>query len=132
MQVAQFMRDLMVTQRDGKAATFNYTTRGWNLKVFALNVPFTDSVTETVRELELEFKVQQDVSGITTANALKDAVSLFADGIGWGQSIYNNVLAAEAHAVNTGDSLGEAGGFLTPFINAVQVVTANIPGIPGG
>lgn len=83
MYVVQFMRDLMVTQRNGIPATFTYTTRNWQLKVFALNVPFHDSVQETIRELTLNFKIQEDVSGIQIASAIADALSALQDGIGY-------------------------------------------------
>ena len=141
MQVVQFMRDLMVTQRDGNSATFLYTTRNWRLKVYALNVPFLDQVTSTVRELELEFKIQEDVTGITTNNALIDAVTLFADGIGWAQSLYNNIDGAAQSLVNSGDSLGSLGnntssGPVAPTVLKAQAVGTSLAGglqsiIPG-
>jgi hypothetical protein len=82
MYVVQFMRDLMVTQRNGQPATFTYTTRNWNLKVFALNVPFHDEVTATIRELELRFKIQEDVAGTQISSAISDALNALQDGIG--------------------------------------------------
>lgn len=127
MQVVQFMRDLMVTQRDGNPATFTYTTRGWNLKVFALNVPFADDVATTNRELELSFKIQQDVAGVSTNSALADAVALFADGIGWVQSIYNNADSAGLSIVNSlTDQFGPGSllNNLTPTAIAPTILTA--------
>lgn len=108
MQVVQFMRDLMVTQRNGEAATFQYTTRGWNLKVFALNVPFQDEVTATVRELELQFKIQEDVSKVSTKAALADALRLFAADVGFGINGFNNGNGQ----LNSGQ--GAVGGGITP------------------
>jgi hypothetical protein len=90
MQVVQFMRDMMVTQRNGESGTFVYTTRGWHLKVFALNVPFADEVTSTVRELELEFKIQEDVSGLAVRASLTDALRRLSNGVGFYLNGYNN------------------------------------------
>lgn len=91
MQVVQFMRDLMVTQRDGKPATFTYTTRNWNLKVFAKSIPFSDSMTETIRELELTFNVQEDVAGTNISKSISDFLTRLQAGMGWAVSGFNNL-----------------------------------------
>jgi len=107
MRVVQFMRDLMVNQRNGQPATFTYTTRNWNMKVFALNVPFADSVTETVRELELNFKIQEDISGTNIASSISDALSALQESIGWTASGFNNA-DASAQAPNPNANGGVA------------------------
>src|SRR6201988_3305233 len=57
-KVAKFMREIMVVQRNGTPATFEYTTRGWKLNCFIASVPFQDSIEEVVREFEIQCKVQ--------------------------------------------------------------------------
>lgn len=92
MYVVQFMRDLMVTQRDGKPATLTYTTRNWQLKVFAQNVPYHDAVQETIRELTLNFKIQEDISGIQTSASISRALSMLVDGIGFTINDFNTFI----------------------------------------
>ena len=70
MSVVDYLASLMNTQRvpkPGAAApgVFEYTTRGWKLGVYALTVPFQDEVTATTREVELQFKIQEDISGFS-------------------------------------------------------------------
>ncbi|QDH91754.1 hypothetical protein SEA_PHRAPPUCCINO_79 [Mycobacterium phage Phrappuccino] len=89
MQVVNFMRDMINDQRKGDPGTFTYTTRNWRLKVFALSVPFQDTLTATTREIELRFKVQEDVSGVQTSAALSDALARLQDGVGFKKSKYN-------------------------------------------
>ena len=63
MNTVLFLRDLMVDQRNGNTATFEYTTRNWKLNVYAMSIPFQDQVTATTREIEIQFKIQEDVTG---------------------------------------------------------------------
>ena len=107
MYVVQFMRDLMVTQRNGQPATFTYTTRNWKLKVFALDVPFHDSVTETVRELELSFKIQEDVAGTQTSASIASALSVLQDGIGLIAPLFGS---GDINAATVGAGLNNASG----------------------
>lgn len=129
MQIVQFMRDLMVTQRNGQPATFLYTTRGWNLKVFAQNVPFQDEVTATVRELELRFKIQEDVSGLNRSASIADALARLSDGIGWTVSQFNNF--TQGTGANNNNDQGNGGFFGTPTVklqDALQAATQNTAG----
>jgi hypothetical protein len=89
MKVARFMRDMMVDQRNGEPGTFQYTTRGWHLNVYALNIPFQDRVTETTREIELNFKIQEDVSGTLTKQTISTELSRLKDGIGFSHNAFN-------------------------------------------
>ena len=89
MKVARFMRDMMVDQRNGEPGTFQYTTRGWNLSVFALNIPFQDRITETTREIELNFKIQEDVSGTLTRQTISTELSKLRNGIGFSHNALN-------------------------------------------
>lgn len=91
VQIATFMRDLMIAQRNGQTATFEYTSRNWKLKVYAANFPFGDRVDSTTREITLNFKVQEDISGIVSSASIAAALQTYANGIGWQQTQYNTV-----------------------------------------
>ena len=135
MYVVQFMRDLMVTQRNGVPAMFTYTTRGWQLKVFAQNVPFHDAVPETVREMELNFKIQQDVTGAQTSASLSNILNSLQDGIGFYTSIFNNYSSGSGSATNNAAGGGPASALgiqTTPTVTPPTVLTGptNL-GIPG-
>ena len=93
-----FLRDVMIDQRGGEPATFEYTTRGWKLKVYIVSIPFQDAVGEVLREFTIEMKVQEDVSGVMTKNSLSAELRRLSDGVGFKRSKYNDPLK------NTGDS----------------------------
>lgn len=131
MQVIQYMRDMMVTQRDGKAGTFTYTTRRWQLQVFARNVPFFDSVTETIRELQLEFNVQEDVAKTNTSASISDALTALQNGIGWTVSGFNDFAAGSGSAPNNNQGGGLATGN-TPTIQLPQALTTATSSITSG
>lgn len=90
-QVVDFLREMMIEQRKdgGTTAVFSYTTRGWRMKVFALSVPFQDSVTETVREIEIRFKVQEDLTGEMSKLALDTELARLQNGIGFSKTGFN-------------------------------------------
>lgn len=132
MYVVGWMRDLMVTQRNGQAATFKYTTRNWVLKVFALNVPFHDAVTETVRELTLDFKIQQDVSGVQSSQSISDALSALSDGIGWVESVFNNFAAGSGTAPNNAAGGGAATSLQSTFAATLPTAMTGPPAAPLG
>jgi hypothetical protein len=90
MKVCQYFRDLLVEQRKGEPASFRYTTRGWHMNVYAVSIPFQDSVDATVRELTLNFKVQEDVSGIVSGQTLAAELKRVHDGIGFRLGDYNS------------------------------------------
>ena len=87
-----FLRDLLVAQRNPTSppATFEYTTRRWKFNVYGLSIPFKDEVEATVRELELRFKVQEDVSGVVSGAILDVTLAKLQDGIGWTRNQYNS------------------------------------------
>jgi hypothetical protein len=89
MRVVTYIRDLMVSQRNGQPATFEYTTRNWKLNVYAASIPFADQVSATTRELTLNFKVQQDVTGTMSTNTISSALMALTAGIGFSRSQYN-------------------------------------------
>ena len=88
-RVSDFMRDLMIEQRDGTTATFEYTTRGWSMKVYVVNIPFSDEWNAVNKGFTIQFKVQEDVSGIITSNSLSAELARLQDGIGFKKSKYN-------------------------------------------
>ena len=116
-----FLRDLLVSQRDptGVPAVFSYTTRNWVFNVYALNIPFADQLDATVRELELHFKVQEDISGVVSGAILSATLALLQEGVGWTRNKYNSGSAytgtiqgnqdPESGPVGTG-MLGSVGG----------------------
>ena len=89
-RVAKFMRDVMVAQRNGIPATFEYTTRGWKFNAYVTSVPFADAVEEVLREFEIGLKVQEDVSGLMSQNTLQAELRRLQDGIGFSRSKYND------------------------------------------
>lgn len=89
VRIAEFMRNMMVDQRNGQPGLFEYTTRGWRMKVYALNVPFQDRITETTRELELNFRVQEDVTGVISKQTMSAELARLKDGIGFQRSQFN-------------------------------------------
>lgn len=89
-KVAKFMRDVMVVQRNGTPATFEYTTRGWKLNCYVTAVPFADAVEEVLREFEITCKVQEDVSGVMSKNTLDAELRRLQDGINYQRGKYND------------------------------------------
>jgi hypothetical protein len=81
MQVLLYLRNLLSDQRNGQTATFLYTTRNWQLKVYALTIPFQDQVEATTREIELNFKIQEDISGTLSRVTLDAELSRLQDGV---------------------------------------------------
>lgn len=89
--VALFFRDMLFDQREGRGqpGVFRYPNRGWELKVFALNFPFKDSVDDVLREFTMNFKVQEDVSGIVSTSLIEAEMAKLSKGIGWERNEYN-------------------------------------------
>lgn len=88
--ITKFLRDVMIDQRGGEPATFEYTTRGWKLNVFIVSIPFQDDVTQVLREFTIDMKVQEDVSGVMSKNSLGAELRRLQDGIGFKRSKYND------------------------------------------
>lgn len=89
--VAEFFRDMLFNQREGQGepGVFRYPPRGWELKVFALNFPFKDSVDDILKEFTLTFKVQEDVSGVVSSSLIESEMEKLSKGIGWTRNDYN-------------------------------------------
>lgn len=110
-QIINFMRDMINDQRKGDPGRFTYTTRNWDLKVFALSVPFMDTVTATTREIELRFKVQEDVSGVQTSMSLRNELNRLQQGIGFRKSGYNT---SNPMGLNQNPIAGQLSGGMIP------------------
>jgi hypothetical protein len=89
MKITQFMRDMFVDQRAGEPGRFQYTTRGWDLKIYAVSIPFQDRITETTREIELQFKIQEDISGVITQQTVSAELLRIREGIGFSHNQFN-------------------------------------------
>lgn len=90
MQVVTFLRDVLNDQRNGDPATFEYTTRNWKLKVYSLSIPFENEVTAVARELNLQFKIQEDVTGVVSRASLAADLARLQDGVyRVGQNVHN-------------------------------------------
>lgn len=89
-RLAGFMRNIMIRQRGGVPATFEYTTRGWKFNAYVVSVPFADAVEEVLREFEVTLKVQEDVTGVMSRNTLSAELSRLQDGMGFRRSKYND------------------------------------------
>lgn len=87
---AQFFRDMLIDQRNGgEPGVFEYAPRGWKLGVYAMNFPFKDSVTEVRREFTMQFKVQEDISGVITTDSISQEIARLQEGLGWEHNDYN-------------------------------------------
>lgn len=106
-RMAKFLRDVMVDQRDGDPATFEYTTRGWKLHCYLVSIPFNDAVGEVLREFEIQMKVQEDVSRLMSKNSMSIELRRLQDGIGFRRSKYNDPhLTGQQMADQIGDIFG--------------------------
>lgn len=114
--IARFLRDVMINQRNGIPATFEYTTRGWKLNVFIVSIPFEDAVGEVLRTFSIQMKVQEDVSKVMSRNSLRMELSKLQNGIGFQRNAYNDP------TINAAPGDSEQG------FNASSIV-ANIPGL---
>jgi hypothetical protein len=88
--VTNFLKDVMIDQRNGVPATFEYTTRGWKFNCYVVSVPFNDAVEEVLRTLEIDLKVQEDVSGVMSSASLWAELQSLQDGINFQRSKYND------------------------------------------
>lgn len=125
-----FLRDVMMAQRNGVPATFEYTTRGWKLRCFVSSFPFQDEYTAVARPFEIQFKVQEDISGLMSKNSLRAELQRMKDGIGWSRNQFNDPRLAAApgdqeqgqiqgitdQATNVLGYLGQTGGGLANFL----------------
>lgn len=112
-RAAKFMRDVMIKQRGGTPATFEYTTRGWRFDAYINSVPFADAVEEVLREFEVGLKVQEDITGVMSRNTLQAELRRLQDGVGFRRSKYNDPLyPANQNGIPQPD-MGPLGDLLT-------------------
>lgn len=142
--VAVFFRDMLFNQREGlsEPGIFRYPTRGWELKVFAMNFPFKDSVEDVVREFTMSFKVQEDVSGIVTTSLIESEMAKLSKGVGYTRNEYNTPsqewVDGEYVPVPLDRSAGTVGGADGEYdddenpANDNMIVDPNNPPGPGG
>lgn len=131
-RVAKFMRDVMIAQRNGVPATFEYTTRGWKFDAFVVSVPFADAVEEVLREFEVGLKVQEDVSGLMSRNTLQAELARLQDGIGFRRNQYNDPMYGQNKALATdSETFDGVGQIADAALGAVNTLfTQNF--LPGG
>lgn len=90
MMVVNYLRDLLTAQRNGVPAQFSYTGRNWLMNVYAMSVPFGDQVTATTREIDLNFKIQEDITGLVGEATLDAAfANIVQNTYTVGQTIHN-------------------------------------------
>ena len=90
-QAAEFFRDMLFDQREGGLpGTFTYPGRGWDMKVYALQFPYKDRWDDVRREFTMEFKVQEDVSGVISSNSIALELAKIKQGVGYSRNEYND------------------------------------------
>jgi len=129
VEVVGFLRNLLSDQRNGNPAIFYYAPRNWKLQVYALSVPFQDQVEATVREIELNFKIQQDITGFVGKNTLDAELARLQNSVyGPGQDThnkYNSGSPDKTDAENPGGPTYSPSG----IVNTVDTqVAGNNPG----
>jgi hypothetical protein len=83
-----------------------------------MSIPFQDQVTATTREIEIQFKIQEDVTGVISQTSLNVELARLQDGIFRpGQAIHNQY--NDYHAAGTP-------------LNPVGRIGAMIGGLAGG
>lgn len=122
-RVARFMSQVMIVQRNGIPATFEYTTRGWKFRAYVVSVPFSDAVEEVLREFEIGLKVQEDVSGLMSRNTLQAELRRLQDGIGFSRSKYNDPMYGQNRSLvpdsQEFDFVGQAVGTATDAVSTL-------------
>lgn len=94
-KMAYFMRDIMVDQRNGVPAIFEYTTRGWRLNCYIVSVPFQDEIQAVAREFEIQMKVQEDVTGLLSRGTLRAELARLQNGVEFTRNQYNDPLLGQ-------------------------------------
>lgn len=128
VKLAYFMRDMMNEQRDGRPATFQYTTRNWKLKVFAASIPFTDTVGRPNAKIDMAFNVVEDSNGQLQSTTIGAELSRLQDGIGYQRNQYNT---STPDGTNVGDPLTALTGAAAQAASLLQNFFSSIPGATG-
>ena len=91
-QAAFFFRDFLVAQKDTqKPGVFEYAPRGYKMSVYAVNFPFRDKWDEVRRPFTMQFKVQEDISGVMEREAVIQEIARLKEGVGWHYNEYNTM-----------------------------------------
>lgn len=125
-RMAKFMRDVMIEQRDGTPATFEYTTRGWKLNCYVVSVPFQDAIEEVLRPFEIQLKVQEDVSGLMSKSSLSAELRRLQDGVGFRRSKFND---PTKQGEQLSDLVGDGFGAIGDIVDAVGDIARGIAGV---
>lgn len=133
-KVSKFMRDVMIAQRNGKPATFEYTTRGWKMNLYVVTVPFQDAIEEVRREFQIQCKVQEDVSGVMSKNTLSAELRRLQSGINFQRSQYNDPLASGNAAGGDSENTGfeQIQSLINGATNVFQSFAPVLDFLPGG
>lgn len=84
------MRDMMFDQRQGgEPGTFSYPTRNWTMKVYAVNFPFKDAWDDVKKEFTLQFKIQEDVTGVVTSDTIAGEIERLKKGVEYEHNDFN-------------------------------------------
>lgn len=82
MQLVGYLRDMMSDQRGVQPpAVFEYTTRNWRCNVYAMTIPFEDQLEATAREVQLNFKIQEDLTGVLSQVTLDAEIARLQEGV---------------------------------------------------
>lgn len=133
-KVSKYMRDVMIAQRNGEPATFEYTTRGWKLSCYITSVPFQDAVEEVKREFEIQCKVQEDVSGVMSRNTLSAELRRLQDGVNFRRSKYNDprfgngVTDSEKGFMDIASLVQDAGSVINQFGSVLDFLPNGVQG----
>ena len=131
-RVANFMRNVMIEQRNGIPATFEYTTRGWKFNAYVVSVPFADAVEEVLREFEVGMKVQEDVSGLMSRNTLQAELRRLQDGIGFRRNQYNDPRYGQNSALVSDSQQFDAVGQIVEAVQSAAATLLNPNFLPTG
>lgn len=107
-QVAEFFRDMLFNQREGgEPGTFSFPTRGWEFRVYALQFPYKDRWDDVVREFTMNFKVQEDISGVVSSSVIANELAKLKQGVGYEKTVYNDPDLASEDEDEEGDGDGD-------------------------
>jgi len=123
---ATFFRDMLFDQRNGgDAGIFEYSPRGWKMGVYALNFPFGDDVKAVARQFTMNFKVQEDISGVISTDSLSLEMASLQAGIGYKHNEYNTPPGDTGTAANP-----VPGATPAPGTTPAPAAPPTIPGAP--
>jgi hypothetical protein len=134
IRMVTYLRELMSEQRGVQPpATFEYTTRNWRMNVYSLTIPFEDRVEATTREVQLNFKIQEDLTGVASQLALDAEIARLQEGVyGPGRQPHNKYNDPAQMGKSEGDPLSPGGPAYAPS-GITNTVDSNPQGDnPGG